>query len=108
MQRLFWIGLASSALLLAGCQSGRTVQSVAPAEPSPKAGGILTVSGIDDPSDWDPTSGAGGAAARGLEYAYNRLLGYDISPGTAFTDARLIPEIAERWEVSPDAQTFTF
>ncbi len=49
---------------------------------------------------------------RGIDWssgsAHAALLGTAYGPGLEFEDRRLVPRLAERWEVSPDAKTFTF
>ncbi len=40
--------------------------------------------------------------------AYNGLLGFKHGPDIAYGDLILVPQIAERWQASPDARTFTF
>lgn len=92
-------------LLTTACQGGRPAGEMLKDEVSPKYGGALSISLSADPFQWDPTFQTG---ARGMEYTFNRLLSYKVGPDVPFTEAVLQPELAERWEVSPDAQTFTF
>ncbi len=40
--------------------------------------------------------------------AYNSLLGFKAGPDVKFEELTLQPELAEKWEVSADAKTFTF
>lgn len=41
-------------------------------------------------------------------FAYSRLLRFKSGPDVQYFDQILEPEVAERWDVSPDAKTFTF
>jgi len=75
----------------------------------PRSGGVLNLPVSNEPRDWDLTSGGKtqpGGNSQPL--AYNSLLGYKYGPGVDYMDLILRPELAQRWEVSPDAKTFTF
>src|SRR5207249_4308880 len=39
---------------------------------------------------------------------FNSLLGFKSGPGIDYNDLTLQPELAEKWEIGPDARTFTF
>lgn len=75
----------------------------------PKYGGTLKVHNTLDPYDWDITytgKAVGNREPRAL--ATNSLLGFRSGPDVEYGDSIIRPELAERWEVSPDAKTFTF
>jgi peptide/nickel transport system substrate-binding protein len=75
----------------------------------PKYGGRFSVQVVDDPFDWDPTDrGKSLPNQWGLSLAYESLVGFKNGPGVSFEAAQLEPELAERWEVSPDSSVFTF
>jgi peptide/nickel transport system substrate-binding protein len=81
----------------------------APAADVPKPGGKFTVQVVDDPFDWDPTDrGKSVPNQWGLGLAYESLVGFKYGPGVPFDAAQLEPELAERWEISPDSTVFTF
>ena len=72
-------------------------------------GGRFSVQVVDDPFDWDPTDrGKSLPNQWGLGLAYESLVGFKNGPGVSFEAAELQPELAERWEVSPDSSVFTF
>ncbi len=101
--------LFTLALLLAACGP---VPAQPPAEsgtPAIKTGGALKLRFDRDPWDWDATiSGISTSNEHGLMLAYSQLLGFKVGPGIRYNDMILEPELAERWEVSPDAKTYTF
>jgi len=73
-----------------------------PLEGPPKRGGILKIAGgtVTTPH-FDLHQGA---AAHPLTQLYNNLVRKDIPSGFK----QLVPDLAERWEVSSDAKTYTF
>ncbi len=44
----------------------------------------------------------------GVSLAYDSRLGFKYGPGVEYTQLVLRPELAESWDISPDATTFTF
>lgn len=103
-----YAAITAAALMALACGPAR---QAAPTETSdqPKPGGTLTVKMPTDMFDFDttyvgqstPNSWAGG-------WAHIHLLDFETGPKVGYADAILKPELAERWEVSPDARTFTF
>lgn len=73
----------------------------------PRHGGVLNVRVDGDPADWDITYG-GQTNAPAIRLVYDSVLGYKTPPDVAYNDWVLRPRLAERWEVSPDAKTYTF
>lgn len=86
----------------------------APAPPvdtggQPKHGGRLTVWVTQDPTTWDnAVSGTSSVSDRWRARSYEGLLRFKAAPGHPFTAHTPEPSLAERWEVSPDAKTFTY
>lgn len=77
----------------------------------PKQGGVLNLPTTDDMSDWDMrVNGQTAQNADGLHMAYNSLIGFKASPypNANYVDSTLVPEMADSWDISPDAKTFTF
>ncbi len=110
--RLMIIG---AVLLLLPVACGPVKQAPAPspeagAEGQPKYGGMLNLRIPLDPYDWDVTlSGkALGNGQNGHNLADETLLAYQSGPGVEYSEAHLIGDLAERWEMSPDGKTFTF
>ncbi len=85
--------LALLAALVAGAASAQ----------EPRDGGILNYAYSQTPRSMDPLNGVQGVQSDIMRFIYNTLLAYDIG---FFVDP--IPVLANSWEVSEDAQTFTF
>ncbi|MFN3974032.1 MAG: ABC transporter substrate-binding protein [Dehalococcoidia bacterium] len=76
-----------------------TAAPAAPA-PAPKTGGVFRRL-WDDPPTLDPHLVSDVSSAFVVVEVFSGLVTLD-------TDLRVVPDIAERWEVSPDARTYTF
>ncbi len=77
----------------------------------PKYGGVLNTSlrFDSDPNDWDVrTQGKTGVNVEVHGLVYDTLLRFKKGEGMDYSSQVLLPRLAERWEVSPDAKTFTF
>ena len=97
-----------STLLAVGCNQPAAAPSSAPgggtAQETPKPGGILDVAfAIAEPPDIDALRHTSSAYMQLTRKAYNGILQYDPIENT-----KIIPELAERWEISPDGKTYTF
>jgi len=73
----------------------------------PRQGGVLNVSRADDPNDFDTTY-FGKGNGDGRQLAYESLLRFNAGPEVKPNDLQIRPELAERWEVSSDALSYTF
>lgn len=102
----FWI----VALALAGLACGPAAQPQPQAASNqPRAGGYLNVAIETDPFDWDITYlGKSNPNNPGIGLAYLSLLRFKSGPEVEYVENVLLPDLAERWAVSPDARTFTF
>ncbi len=89
------------------CAAPTSQQPAGTGGSEPKPGGTLSIRETFDPFDWDISYGGKSNAAM-IGRAYDTLLAFKAGPGIGYTDFQLRPEIAERWEVSPDARTFTY
>lgn len=98
------LGLAAMACAQAGPAGTGTVQT---GTDQPRSGGRLNLRLSGDFTSFDTTLGAGRDPVI-ARHVRNRLLGYKTGPDVKYEDAVLGPELAERWEVSPDARTYTF
>lgn len=77
----------------------------------PKSGGVLNTSlNFDsDPNDWDVrTQGKTSVNVEVHGLAYETLLRFKKGEGVEYASQALVPRLAEKWEVSPDAKSFTF
>jgi len=79
------------------------------AQAQPKPGGTLNLRIFTDFFDFDMSlAGKSTPNPNSASLAYDTLLGFQQGPGLAYDQMVLTPRLAERWEVSPDATTFTF
>ncbi len=76
---------------------------------APKYGGTLVVEEINDPASFDMSiTGVQRGALHATSLAYDSLLRFKHGPDVAYTELEIIPGLAERWEISPDARSYTF
>jgi len=68
---------------------------------TPKKGGVLIVGMTDDPPRLDPHWENALARAQRTQVMYSYLVQVD-------KDLRVQPDLAEKWEISPDGKTYTF
>lgn len=112
MFRTIWMTFAGAAFLLiaSGC-AGAVAPSASQAgdAAAPVYGGTLNARVSSDPIDWDPKfQGRDTPGQEALTMAYNSLLSFKSDQDLGYTEMVLQPDLAERWEVSPDAMTYTF
>ncbi len=101
--------LAFAAALVSVACAAPTPQPQATQQTGPKSGGTLNVRVTGDPFDWDLTDrGKSLPMNGGQPLGYSSLLGFKTGPGIRYDERQLRPELAEKWEVSPDAKPFTF
>src|SRR5205814_619387 len=75
----------------------------------PVSGGTLRVRVAVDPWDWDLTSsGKASPNGYGMQQAYSGLLAYQSGPDVKYAEPNIVPNLAERWEASPDGKVVTF
>lgn len=99
---VFIVGLTA---LACGPQAQPAPQST---DGTPKSGGTLVIRETTDLTNFDPSTGLQGEAKYVGSLAYSGLLSFKSGPGVGYEDQILEPQLAERWEVSPDAKTYTF
>ncbi len=97
-------------LMAAGCAAPQAAGPPQVAqEQQPKYGGVLSVTNESDPFDFDMSYGGKTTTnSESIALVYESLLAFKNGPEIKHTEAVLLPELAERWEVSPDARAFTF
>ncbi|MDO8531469.1 MAG: ABC transporter substrate-binding protein, partial [Dehalococcoidia bacterium] len=69
----------------------------------PRYGGVLTITSDLDPPHFDAQQQTSMNIGLLVSPAYSNLLYYDAETGS-----KIVPELAEQWNVSPDALTYTF
>jgi peptide/nickel transport system substrate-binding protein len=74
----------------------------------PKYGGVIKGLMDYDLTDMNPTGNLRDVICCLVPMAYNTLLGTEVGPNIGWEERNLAPELAEKWEVSPDAKTYTF
>ncbi len=90
---------AVAALLLASCT--RDTLEWPPRAPGERRGGVLRLAAPDDVPTLDPALGYDTRSWFFEEHLFETLVAYD-------DQAALIPGLAERWEISPDARRYHF
>jgi ABC-type transport system substrate-binding protein len=94
------VGGSVAAGMLAGLDT--TVQRTALAGQAEAPSGVLQLGGESEPAGtWLPFRAAGGAETQVFDLIFSRLIRFDA-------DYNLIPDLAESFEISPDASEFTF
>jgi peptide/nickel transport system substrate-binding protein len=73
------------------------------ADETPRYGGLLTQDTFADPPHFDLHQSETIAALLPLAPCYNRLVQYD-----PFDVTKIVPDLAERWEISQDGKLYTF
>lgn len=106
------IPLTGLAILLLGalaCTSAQPTSQTLAMDDKPQYGGIFRAPVTDDPFDYDMSSaGSSNTNPYVIKLAYSTVLRVKTGPGIAYSEALVEPLLAERWEVSPDAKTYTF
>ena len=92
-----WAAVATPAAAQAGAKPG----FLRPPEPNPKRGGTLRVAGPHTVPHFDIYQGAW---PMNMVVMYNGLVRKNLVDGLR----TIVPELAERWEVSSDGKTYTF
>ncbi len=90
------------------CAAPAPTKDVQPASDTPKRGGTLNARAFTDFFDFDPSyAGKSQPNPEAHTLVYERLVGFKSGEGIKYDDLIITPELAERWEASPDATRFT-
>ena len=101
------VSLAASVLACTPAPQGGPPQPSQ--EQQPVYGGRLNVRVNPDPWEWDLSLGGKSSPNdTGIGLTADSLLGFKVGPDVGHSELVLQPELAQRWEVSPDARSFTF
>ena len=113
-----YINILLAALLLLGvsaCSSGtfkntngKTNSTGEKGSTEPKKGGTYTILAAADPDMLDPHRQSSIYTNSLAGLVYNKLVSFETGPGVEFTDYKVVPDLAERWEVSDDGKVYTF
>lgn len=107
MQR-FWCLPVGLALIALACGPSSGPAPAGPGTGQPKYGGVFNFREDPDPFNFDITYSKSNPNDNAMALAYDSLLGFKKGPQYEYTHWELEPNLAERWEVSPDAKSFTF
>src|SRR5688500_4258507 len=107
MRVLSLLALAIALTVLA-CGQQAQQASTGGGSSQPKAGGILVDHVTEQVEELDLTMAQQGGINFVAYRAYDSLLHVKTSPDLGWSDLVIEPWLAERWEVSPDAKTYTF
>jgi ABC-type transport system substrate-binding protein len=97
------MGIAAGTGLAAWTAPYRLAGAQAPSGESPKYGGVLTQDTFADPPHFDLHQSETITALLPLAPCYSRLIQPD-----PFDVDKLIPDLAERWDISKDGKVYTF
>lgn len=119
-QSLKWVIFSFLLLLtlsLAACTGGtktgketneNTSSSDSNESNEPKHGGVLTIAHPADALTLDPHESATYSVHDRAGLVYNKLVTFKSGPDADYADATIVPDLAEKWEVSEDGKTYTF
>lgn len=102
--------LISIFLLLAlSCTSAQPTSPIASQDNSPRYGGTFNVPVGADPTDYDMSyGGTDGTNGNFIKVGYSSLLRLKTGQDIGYSVGVAEPALAESWEVSPDAKSYTF
>src|SRR2546430_3605322 len=108
MRWTWW--LLTIAVLALACGPATSPSQSGPDQASghPRYGGTLSIRQHPDPFSFDITFSKTIPNDRAVATVYESLLGFKMGPDYEYAQWELRPELAERWEISPDARSFTF
>lgn len=89
--------------LAAGLGTVARMPAAEAADETPRYGGLLTQDTFADPPHFDLHQSETIAALLPLAPCYNRLVQYD-----PFDVTKIVPDLAERWDISQDGKLYTF
>jgi len=103
------LGTTVTALSLACATPAPTGGGGGPvAAADPKSGGILRLDLDREAQNFNPMLKEGGVQEAVLGGVFTPLLRLEMSEAVGYNGAKVLPNMAERWEVSPDATSYTF
>jgi len=110
----FSFAILLAVVLLGACSSDKPVQVTANKTDTesinngtPKHGGHFKIFDYADPETLDPHKNSGAGANNRIGLVYNKLVNLSIGPDK-FASGEIIPELAQKWDVSEDGKVYTF
>ncbi|HWK23390.1 MAG TPA: ABC transporter substrate-binding protein [Ureibacillus sp.] len=105
-------------LLISACSSdtknnessseSAAAESTGKGSSEPKSGGTYTILSPADPDMLDPHKQSSIYTHMLAGLVYNKLVAYETGPGVDYTDYNVVPDLAERWEISEDGTEYKF
>ena len=109
--RVFF-GALLAFLLLTGCSPAAQApaeKAPAAAADQPQCGGTARLFGLSLPAHLDALRGESTSGSRAVGGIYERLVNNDYADRVKWTvTGKMVPGLAERWEMSPDGKSYTF
>lgn len=100
------------ALIISACSADKTSDEgpddKKEGSTTPKSGGTYTILTPADPDMLDPHRQSSIYTHMLAGLVYNKLVTYETGPNAAYTDYNVVPDLAERWEISEDGKSYTF
>ncbi|MER2155705.1 MAG: ABC transporter substrate-binding protein [Solibacillus sp.] len=109
---IYVLMLGLLALVISACSSDKTSDEGPDdkneGSTAPKSGGTYTILTPADPDMLDPHRQSSIYTHMLAGLVYNKLVTYETGPNAAYTDYNVVPDLAERWEISDDGKSYTF
>ncbi|MFV8163538.1 ABC transporter substrate-binding protein [Mycobacterium sp. 134] len=99
--------IATTALLVAACGTDKD-GSASPANPDSLYGGTLHVASVEDIDALDPLIAYSAESWQVIRATTRQLVTYAGSKDGIGDDTKVVPDLAESWDISPDRLTYTF
>jgi peptide/nickel transport system substrate-binding protein len=107
MRRLVPAALLSAvALVVAGC--GGSSEKSSPTDPNDLFGGTLKIASVGEIDALDPLIAYSAESWQVIRATTRQLVTYPGSKEGIGDDTKVVPDLAERWDISPDRKTYTF
>lgn len=105
--------LALFIFVLSACSSNKSTttpqnEGNAGQSSEPKSGGTYTILSAADPDMLDPHRQSSIYTHMLAGLVYNKLVSYETGPDVEYTDYNVVPDLAERWDISEDGKVYTF
>lgn len=111
----WFILVAIVALLLSACSGNNDTASnksnskeKSTESSKPKAGGVVQILNPADPDMLDPHKTSSIYTHSILGLVYSKLVTYETGPNVDYSDYNIVPDLAEKWDVSEDGKVYTF
>ncbi|MEN4474851.1 ABC transporter substrate-binding protein [Mycolicibacterium cosmeticum] len=97
---------AAGMLLVAAC--GKSTEPAAATDPAQLSGGTLKVASVGDVDAFDPLIAYSAESWQVIRAVTRQLVTYAGDKQSIGADTKVVPDLAESWDISPDRKTYTF